>query len=288
MELLEWMRATGGLCTMQAARDRASKDEIDSMRGSALWSPLRGWLALVGMRDERTWALQHGGVATCVTSFAKHGMWVPHGPQHVHVRVNRETNSDRVRAAASTPGIALHRMHLRLPDQRPVFGLDTPIAALAVASGCVAPDELVAAADSALGAGLVQLDDVRRLAAVLPRRRRRALERASSLSGSGTESVFAAMLRRAGVAFVQQPELLPGQFVDFLIGTSLVVEIDSQRWHASPAQQASDRARDAALTALGYRVIRFTYEQITFERDASLAAVLRLVRRGMHRRAVRR
>lgn len=287
MELTEWMRATGGLCTMQAARELASKDEIDAARDSMLWSPLRGWLALVGVRDERTWALQHGGVATCVTAFARHRMWVPHGPQHVHVGVNRETHSERVAASASAPGIVLHRMHLRLPDRRPRHGVDMPLAALAVASGCISPDDLVAAADSALAAGLVEPDDVRSLAAALPRRRRRGLERASALSGSGTESAFAAMLRRAGVAFVQQPELLPGQFVDFLIGTSLVVEIDSQRWHASPAQQANDRERDAALTALGYRVIRFTYEQIVFDAHRSLATVVELMRRRVHRHRIR-
>ncbi|GAA3606652.1 endonuclease domain-containing protein [Agrococcus terreus] len=284
MDLVEWMRATGGLCTVQAARDRASSDEIDAMRGSVLWSPLRGWLALAGMRDERTWALQHGGVATCVTAFARHGMWVPHGPQHVHVRVNRETHSARVAAAASVPGIVLHRMHLRLPDRRPGHGVDVPLAALAVASGCVSADDLVAAADSALAAGLIGRDDLRALAAALPRRRRRGLERASSLSGSGTESAFAAVLRRAGIAFAQQAELVPGEYVDFLIGTSLVVEIDSQRWHGSPDQQARDRARDAALTALGYRVLRFTYEQVLFERERCLAAILAIVRRDGHRR----
>lgn len=284
MELVDWMRQTGGLCTMQAARDLASRNDIDAMRGSVLWSPLRGWLALVGVRDERTWALQHGGVATCVTAFARHGMWVPHGPQHIHVRVNRETHSARVAAAASAPGIVLHRMHLRLPDRRPRHGVDVPLAALAVASGCVSPDELVAAADSALAAGLVEREDVLSLAAALPRRRRRGLERASALSGSGTESTFAAVLRRAGIAFVQQAELLPRHFVDFLIGTSLVVEIDSQRWHGTPEQQARDRARDAALIARGYRVLRFTYEQALFQPERCLATILAVVRRDAHRR----
>lgn len=287
MELLEWMRTTGGLCTVQAARELASKEQIDSLRGTALWSPLRGWLALVGVRDERTWALQHGGVATCVTAFARHGMWVPHGPQHLHIRVNRETHSERVDAAALTSGIVLHRMHLRLEDRRPRHGVDLPLAALAVASGCIDADDLVAAADSALAAGLIALDDVRALAALLPRRRRRGLERATTLSGSGTESAFAALLRRAGIAFVQQAQLLPGRCCDFLIGASLVVEIDSQRWHASPEQQAADRARDAALTALGYRVLRFTYEQVRFAPEATLDAVLLLLRRGMHRRRIR-
>ncbi|WP_092916499.1 endonuclease domain-containing protein [Agrococcus baldri] len=93
------------------------------------------------------------------------------------------------------------------------------------------------------------------------------------------------MLRRAGIRFVQQPELLPGEFTDFLIGKSLVVEIDSLAWHGSREQMANDRRRDAELTALGYRILRFTYEQVMFEPELVLDIVLGLVRRNVHERA---
>lgn len=285
MDFLDWLHAHGGVCTMYAARERLPRDTIDAMRGTTLWSPMRGWLALVGVRDDVTAALQHGGVASCVTAFRKHGLWMPHGPQHLHIRVNRETHSARVDAAEHARGVTVHRMHMRLPDQRPSHGVDPVLAALAVASGCIGAEELVAAADSALLAGLVTKEDVHALAAMLPRRKRRALELVSDRSGSGTESIVAAMLRRHRIGFVQQAELVRGQLVDFLVGSSLVIEIDSLAWHGSRAQMATDRRRDAALMRMGYRVLRFTYEQVLFEREFVEGTILALIRRDVHLRA---
>jgi Protein of unknown function (DUF559) len=43
----------------------------------------------------------------------------------------------------------------------------------------------------------------------------------------------------------------------------LVVEADSYRWHRSPSALNDDRERDVELTLAGYRVLRFTYEQVT-------------------------
>ena len=57
----------------------------------------------------------------------------------------------------------------------------------------------------------------------------------------------------------------------------LVVEADSYAWHRSPSALNADRERDVELTLAGYRVLRFTYEQIT-QRPAyvisSIAAAL--------------
>jgi very-short-patch-repair endonuclease len=50
----------------------------------------------------------------------------------------------------------------------------------------------------------------------------------------------------------------------------LIVETDSFRHHGHRSAFESDRARDAHLQALGYRVVRFTHRQI--ERDPQVAA----------------
>jgi hypothetical protein len=42
----------------------------------------------------------------------------------------------------------------------------------------------------------------------------------------------------------------------------LVVEADSYRWHRSPSALNDDRERDVELTLAGYRVLRFTHEQV--------------------------
>ncbi len=289
VDFLGWLRVVGGVCTVVAAREHASSDELRRLRArGALWVPLRGWVALAEGHGDVTRALQLGGVATCVSALRRHGLWTPHGDSDLHVRVPRATRTARVAGADALEDVRVHRLHERLPEERPWDGVDGIRTALAVASGCVGADDLLAAAESALQQGRLQREALLELAAKIPRRCRVVLERASALSGSGSESTFAAMLRRAHIRFVQQAELLPGEFFDFLIGTSLVVEVDSLEWHGSRAQMARDRARDARLTALGYRVVRFTYEQVMFERESVLQTVLDLVRRDMHERKVRR
>lgn len=285
MHFLDWLGAMGGVCTTSAATEHTTRAELRRLRDSgALWTPLRGWVALSGLESDATRALRLGGVVSCVSAFRAHGVWVPHGDDDLHVRVNRETHSERVDRAEGRDGVLVHRMHAHLLDLRPWDAVDGVVAALAVATGCLSTPDLIAAADSALQQGKVQRSDLDEMAAALPARRRAGLERASHLSGSGSESTFAALLRRCGIAFEQQAQLLPGEFCDFLIGRSLVVEIDSVEWHGSRAQQAVDRRRDAQLTALGYRVLRFSYEQVLFEPAYVVDAVLALVRRDVHER----
>jgi hypothetical protein len=59
----------------------------------------------------------------------------------------------------------------------------------------------------------------------------------------------------------------------------LVVEADSYRWHRSPSALNDDRERDVLLTLAGYRVLRFTWEQVTerprYVVQAILTALLR-------------
>jgi len=59
-----------------------------------------------------------------------------------------------------------------------------------------------------------------------------------------------------------------------------VVEADSYAWHRSPSALNDDRERDVALVLAGYRVLRFTWEQVTRRREyvasALLAALLRV------------
>ena len=67
-----------------------------------------------------------------------------------------------------------------------------------------------------------------------------------------------------------------GRFVvDFLWPECrLIVEVDGYEYHGARASFESDRARDAELTRQGYRVLRFTYRQVTGA-PASVATTLR-------------
>jgi very-short-patch-repair endonuclease len=66
--------------------------------------------------------------------------------------------------------------------------------------------------------------------------------------------------------------------VDFLWRQArLVVETDSWRHHADRSAFERDRARDAHLQSLGFRVLRFTHRQLTGERSAVVAALRALL-----------
>jgi Transcriptional regulator, AbiEi antitoxin/Protein of unknown function (DUF559) len=54
----------------------------------------------------------------------------------------------------------------------------------------------------------------------------------------------------------------------------LVVEADSFAWHSSPAALNADRERDVALTLAGWRVLRFTYAQVTRRRKWVAQSIL--------------
>ena len=44
-----------------------------------------------------------------------------------------------------------------------------------------------------------------------------------------------------------------------------MVETDGYRYHATRQARRRDNRRDRQLTALGWRPVRFTYEEIAFE-----------------------
>lgn len=67
--------------------------------------------------------------------------------------------------------------------------------------------------------------------------------------------------------------------LDFLwVEHRLIVETDGFRYHGSRAAFEADRAKDARLQALGYRVLRFTYRQVV-ETPAEVIARIREVMR---------
>jgi very-short-patch-repair endonuclease len=61
----------------------------------------------------------------------------------------------------------------------------------------------------------------------------------------------------------------PAHRVDFRVRRLLIVEADGEAWH----DPEEDAIRDALLRSLGYRVLRFKYEQIVFHIDEVLAEI---------------
>lgn len=58
----------------------------------------------------------------------------------------------------------------------------------------------------------------------------------------------------------------------------VAVELDGARYHTSPADRQRDLARDAALAALGWVVLRFTYAEVLRDPDGVRARILEVHR----------
>ena len=134
--------------------------------------------------------------------------------------------------------------------------------------------EAVALVDSALRARDVSLPELQRAAADLSGRKdaarvRRVLGPCDSGSGSVLESVQRVRMALDGLTGFRTQAVLRtsggGGYlrVDFCFDDqALVIEVDGHRWHPDPRL---DRSRDNALTALGWRVLRYTWAEVVHD-----------------------
>jgi very-short-patch-repair endonuclease len=183
------------------------------------------------------------------------------------------------RTRRAIPGIHLHRS--RSLDARDTTTQDAiPITTIARTlldiAATVRPDRL----ERALAQSeRLHLYDHRAITDIIARsnghRGTGALARATAqepkLTRSEIEARFLVLVRRAGLPEPKANCALdvpdhPGAVPDFYFPAHhLVVETDGWDTHRTRAAFKSDRRRDAALTAAGYRVMRFTYDDVVHD-----------------------
>ncbi|MFN2521878.1 MAG: DUF559 domain-containing protein [Mycobacteriales bacterium] len=149
--------------------------------------------------------------------------------------------------------------------------------------------EALALCDSALRARHVGVEELVREAAACPGARAAARARevvglCDPACGSVLESLTRLRMHDAGLDGFRTQAVLrrwPELRVDFCFDRErLVVEVDGQKWHPDPAV---DRQRDNVLAALGWRVLRFTWDEVVHAWPAVLAQLQEaLGREGIH------
>ena len=106
--------------------------------------------------------------------------------------------------------------------------------------------------------------------------------RAFRLTRSKLERLFIPIAVRAGYPVPLTRQWVHGYEIDFYWpDLRLVVETDGLTYHRTPAQQAEDIVRDQTHIASGLIPLRFTHEQVAFDRahvESTLAAVQKRVR----------
>lgn len=100
------------------------------------------------------------------------------------------------------------------------------------------------------------------------------------LTDSELERRFLRLVPEAGLEPPLTGQRLNGFKVDFFWPRlGLVVETDGLTYHRTPAQQRRDHVRDQAHTAAGFTPLRFTHEQVRFDRHHVRATLRATARR---------
>lgn len=250
------------------------------LRQGAIQRPRVGWYVDPALPWQAKRAVRVGGVLSCVSAVDAFGLPVPaEARRRLHVLVPHNAprlRHNRDRTHHVVPGEdAEVEVHWSGRAGRRT-GWRTPLVeALVQLADCVPLDWWIAALDAARhrpqdGEPVLSEEDWQALREAVPERLRAALEDVDPLSESCIETLLRLAMARRGIGpVVLQFVPHPAYRADFLVGRRLLVEVDGQTYHDA----ASDQIRDAALRRLGYRVIRFTFDEVVHHLDLVLARI---------------
>jgi very-short-patch-repair endonuclease len=196
-----------------------------------------------------------------------------------------------LRAAESTSAIRVHRSRTIAGDitERHSLAVTTPTRTLIDLADQLTPHRLERVCHRA---EVLRLLDARSIATrmeELPGRRTVQLRAALAtlehadpqITRSDLEERFLSLVAECELPRPRANALLHGFEVDFLWKDArLAVETDGGAVHARPRARERDHRRDATLTILGYRVHRFTWNQVIREPGAVVRTLRALLDRG--------
>ena len=285
MELLACIRSLGGVApTFRLLRmGWTGRALAAAVHRGTIVRVRQGWYASSFEPTDNLAAWRVGGRLTCVSGAAFFGLSM-RSTGVIHIAVSPTASrlrdpSDMRRRLTPKAGAVIH---WRPPRAGSAF-VESPLTCLLDMCHCESPEYVVAAVDSALHAGLISRGAWLRELANLPLRLRLQLADVDGRSESIIESLSRFRCRAVGLRVRIQVTLAPGLRVDLVIGERLVVEVDGREHHSDPSAFERDRIRDARLTALGYRVLHFSYSQVMHNWPSVEAAILAAVGHGDHR-----
>lgn len=235
------------------------------------------WLAAVRAGGERA-VLSHDDAAA---------LWDLLPARGAIIHVSTSSRSGRV---PDRRRVRLHRVGTLTDDEKAVFAqipVTTPARTLLDVAPSLRPRALEDVIERMDRLSLFDLVAVRRCLDAHPRQNgapklRMVLER---LAGTDTRSPLeVALLQLCDDYNLPTPRantLVAGFLVDFhWPGTDLIVETDGFAFHRTRHAFDADRERDQALALAGYRVIRFTHEQVTRKRRETARRLRALLQRS--------
>jgi len=280
-----WRRG-GVAATHELLRDGHTSHSLTrAVRRGEVVRARQGHYCCPELAPQQIRAVRVGGQLTGLAAADAYGLWTPkHSELHVavdeHARALRAPD-DASSRLAERPGAVARWTGIPAGGTR---SLVDPVTCLVDVARQHPPLIAFAVVESALGLGLVTAAEWRRAISGVPASKRRTLEAAGRKSESGGESQLRFHLLAMGVGLRQQVRFRGIGRVDFMVGDGLIIEADGAEFHTSRADFEEDRRRDALLTALGYRVLRYSYTQIVSRWAEVEAAIRAAIARGDHLR----
>jgi very-short-patch-repair endonuclease len=194
-----------------------------------------------------------------------------------------------LRAAHSTPKLRVHRSTTLIPaditrhNGLPVTTVARTLIDLATT---LTPHRLERVVHRAEHLRLLDTHSLNAQFARATGRRTKALHRAlrtlethdPDITRSKLEDRFLALIAKAGLPRPEVNATVGGLEVDFFWPDHrLIIETDGAGTHLTADAFEDDRRKDAKLTILGYRVVRFTWRQVTEHPRATIATLALLL-----------
>lgn len=242
--------------------------------------PVRGVYALPGTPTAVVTAVLHRAAVGCVSAARLAGLHVIDDPGRPHLSVPRDRGATASRARSSFPAV-LHREAWQRSGSTPglaIVPLDDALARMLV---CRSPAQALVTIDNALNKGITSVERIRgALPSTAPAEARRVLALADGRSMSPLETVTRLALRAAGMTVRAGVKITGVGYVDLVVEGTVVVELDGYEFHSGRRAFREDRRRDRELVALGYRVLRFTADDVWNHIDVVVATVRRALARA--------
>jgi very-short-patch-repair endonuclease len=268
--LVAHLARLGGVATRSELLEVASRVTLDrALADGSVRRPRRGRYVLPQVEESRAVAHELSGVVGLRSAALIHGWKVRTVPDRPEVIVPRDR---KVRADSR------ERAFVRRADLEPheiQHGVTSPLRTVVDCARHLPLEESLSVADSALRSGMLRSGDLAaaaraaqgagraRVLRVLANAHRRAANPfESSLRAIALDVAGLRVVPQVGVLVAGGARVAP-DLVDVDLG--LVLEADSHEFHTGRQRLTSDCWRYAELVLAGWRVFRFTWEQVMFE-----------------------
>ena len=240
----------------------------------------RGIYACTHIDSDTARAARANGAVSCVSALRRAGVWAGHSDQlHVHV-------------SPTESGLARERdPEIRYHWARPRFGMvnrftPTRTEALWLAIHCLDGENAVAAMESAIHEQFLSVAEVRRIAALAPRRLQPEIRHMVTNSGSGNETIVRLRLLNVGYRVESQGHVPGMGHEDLVVEDCVGLDVDGRAWHGED-RFAIDRDRDLRVEGFGRRALRIRAAHIFETWPNTLAVIDRAVKDARREQARR-